>query len=220
MKHQLTVSFFHSTLGFRDGASVSRSKSLENTAGLLSGADKRLLAASSAKREHRNSSCGNLDYLISGGKESGHQLGEELKRKLNESVDEANCGANKSKQRIGNGSRQFSSFIRKKPKNSIRSKSVSQSTMTNDLRTVHLHVIEREFRNKLKDDRPQVDGRGLAVTSEENRENVNEADQAINDDRKRRQSAGEMLKYSLANQSKLAKRLNGNLFQSHEALTG
>lgn len=195
---------------------------------MLGGPDKRLLAAL-AKREHRNSSCGNLDHLISSSKEPGNQLGEELKRKLNESVDEANCfatkNATKSKQRIGNRSRQFNSFIRKKPKNSIRSKSVSQSTMTNDLRTVHLHVIEREYRNKLKDDRLQGDAKF--------HENISKANQTTNDDLKRRQSAGEILKYSLANrdlaggldyrlanQSNPIKRLNGDLFKSHEALIG
>ena len=211
----------------RDGASVSRSKSLEN-AGLLGGTDKRLLAA---KGEHRNSSCGNLDHLISTGKESRNQLGEESKRKLNETAGESNCFANKSKQRIGNRSEageynsfRLKAFIRKKQglRSSIRRKS-SSATQSNELRTVHLQVIERELRSKSKDDRLQADARHDGTAH-------GDASQTL-DDRRRRQSTGEILKYSqanragenratIANQSELTKSLNENLFKGHRALTG
>lgn len=195
-------------------------------------ADKRL--ADSAKREHQNSSCRNLDHLISTSKESGDQLGEQLKRKLNETADEPNKP--KSRNRSQFNSFRLKAFIgkRQSAKNSIKRKSISapQSVfqMTNESRTVHLHVIEREFRKQLKDDQLQGEAKQREGDKPAASRTVSQTTKhKAPDDSKRRQSTGEILKHPLAhraldsrptNQSELTKSLNENLFQSHPTLTG
>lgn len=103
----------------------------------------------------------------------------------------------------------------------------SDVQMTPESRSVHLHVIEREFRKKLKDDHLQSEANKPAASRTVSQTTKDKAP----DDSKRRQSTGEILKYPLANrdldnrativnQSELTKSLNENLFKSHPTLTG
>ena len=203
--------FSFSILEFKDGASVNtlanRSKSLENTDLICD--DK--VISDLVKKERQNSSCGNLDNLDLTSKELKYQLdakardekqekesSNKLKCKLKAENEKENhldsiIKCNSFKLKLQHNAREpIIAKKQAKQKNLIKSKGMSTSismpySMKGDLCTLHLNVIENEFKQKLADD----------------------------EDKKRRQSTGEILRIQnrlSTNQSDLTKSLNESLF--------
>lgn len=161
-------------------------------------------------KDTTNFSCDLLDHLtIAKRKEQElkDKLDEEFKNKLNANQLKFKSMATGNKLENKKTTLKVQTYIKKNKKNSdknlIKRVISTSKSMTSDLGRLHLNLIENEIKNKTSKDTVQKD-------------------LCSKDDRKRRQSTGEILKTRKLNilaakhQSDLTKSLNESLFKNND----